>query len=259
MPPSYKEMQHILMEGLRLYHFPVAVTFLPDEAAIEDFCSRYEEVFAPANTVSFCQAEVAARMQGKTVLIRPEKVDCQPAKMNFGWKEITDKDVRAQRRYTRTIEQARRFLEDRPKLAPGACAAVAVGPLGDAAVPPSVVHFYCDPMQAYHLMVDYIAALDRHPLRMYHSTGSAACGSSVFSFQENTINLHTACPGSYSSGKTERGEVNVTIPGEHIGLVVDRLLERKEDTGDTSLTNPGDPFPGVDVCKNCPQIRFKQI
>ncbi len=259
MGMTYKEMQHTLMENLRLYHFPVAVTFLPDEAAIARFCEQ-SEIFVPANPLTFCQAELAARMQGKTVLMRPENMTCRMANIAFGWKEFEQKDLGMQRmRYTRTLEQARRVLEDRPKLPKGFMAAVAVGPLGDAAQDPSVVHFYCDPMQAYHLLIDYMAATDQYPLRPYLSTGSAACGGSVFACLQKTANMVTACAGSYSSGKTERGELNVMIPGEHIRQSVERLLERIEETGGASVTRPGDPFPGLDVCGNCPLIKFKKL
>jgi hypothetical protein len=47
------------------------------------------------------------------------------------------------------------------------------------------------------------------------------------------------------------------IPGAHIGAVVERLVSRQIAAGGSSITRPGDPFPGADVCKNCPLIAFK--
>jgi uncharacterized protein (DUF169 family) len=137
--------------------------------------------------------------------------------------------------------------------------AVAAGPLGDAPAGrmPDVVHFYCDNMQAYHLAVDYAAATDTHPLRPMVCMSSSACGGSVFSYLERTFNFCPACSGSYNSGKTERGEVNVFIPGAHIEATVRRLLARIAACGSSALTRPGDPFPGSDICKNCPLIIFK--
>jgi len=41
-------------------------------------------------------------------------------------------------------------------------------------------------------------------------------------------------------------------------LVMDRLLERIEALGSSSITRPGDGFPGADICKNCPLIVFKK-
>jgi hypothetical protein len=66
-----------------------------------------------------------------------------------------------------------------------------------------------------------------------------------------------ACSGSYNAGKTERGEINVIIPGKQFGAVFDRLTERIA-AGSSSITRPGDGFPGADVCKNCPLIIFKK-
>ena len=45
---------------------------------------------------------------------------------------------------------------------------------------------------------------------------------------------------------------------EDLPLVVDRLLRRKADKGGASITRVGDPFPGGDICKNCPLISFKK-
>ena len=66
-----------------------------------------------------------------------------------------------------------------------------------------------------------------------------------------------ACSGSYNAGKTERGEINVIIPGKKFAAVVDRLVYRVEH-GSSSITKPGDGFPGQDICKNCPLILFKK-
>ena len=67
-----------------------------------------------------------------------------------------------------------------------------------------------------------------------------------------------ACAGSYNSGKMERGEINVMIPGAHLEGMVSRMKERVEKTGGISLTRQGQPFPGADICQNCPVIVFKK-
>ena len=135
---------------------------------------------------------------------------------------------------------------------------MAVGPLGQAVLEPSVVHFYCDSLQSYHLAVDYMAATDTHPLRPMLMMSSSACGGSAFSHLERAFNFCPPCSGSYNAGKTERGEVNVFIPGSQIGAVVGRLLARIEKHGTSAITRPGDCFPGGDICKNCPLIVFKK-
>ena len=46
------------------------------------------------------------------------------------------------------------------------------------------------------------------------------------------------------------------IPGEHVGDMVRRMERRVADTGGVSLTRNGHPFPGADICQNCPLIVF---
>jgi uncharacterized protein (DUF169 family) len=196
-------------------------------------------------------------MQGQTVLGSRESLGCSGAQVSFGWKEIDAGEIKSQRKYCMDLEQAERFLRSKPRLAPGALRAVAVGPLGKAQVVPHVIHFYCDNMQSYHLAVDYMAATDTHPVRPLVSMSSAACGGSVFSWQEKNFNICPACSGSYNAGKTERGEVNVFLPAEHLEPTVRRLLQRIELSGSSSITRPGDGFPGSDICKNCPLILFR--
>ena len=154
-------------------------------------------------------------------------------------------------------EQTKRFMSTKPRLPLHSIIGVAVGPLGAAQEQPDVVHFYCDNLQAYHLACDYMAATDTHPLRPNITMSSAACGGTVYCYNEQTFNMTPACSGAYNAGKTERGETHVFIPGTQIRAVVERLLTRIEKTGNSSITHPGDYFPGRDVCKNCPKIVFK--
>jgi uncharacterized protein (DUF169 family) len=256
MSLSYSEMEKILMEEFRLYHHPIAVTWLFTDADVEEFRQKTPHV-VPAKPLTYCQWEIAARMQGKTVLGFPESLGCSNAHVSFGWKDIDDKEIKSQHKYCVNSDQAERFLRSKPRMAPGSVRAVAAGPLGKAAVTPHVIHFYCDNMQSYHLAVDYMAATDTHPLRPMVTMSSSACGGSVFCWREKTFNLCPACSGSYNAGKTERGEVNVFIPAEHLEPTVKRLLQRIELSGSSSITRPGDGFPGSDICKNCPLIAFR--
>ena len=252
----YAEMEKILMDELRLYHHPVAITWLFTNNDVEAFRTKHDCV-VPLKATTFCQWEIAARMQNKTVLGFREQLGCSNAQVSFGFKENDDKECTSQLKYCKDLAQAERFQLSKPRLPLGALKAVAVGPLGKAALPPHVVHFYCDNMQSYHLAVDYMAATDTHPLRPQITMSSSACGGSVFTWLEKSFNCCPSCSGSYNSGKTERGEVNVFIPGEHIEAVVKRLLQRIATSGSSSVTRPGDSFPGGDICKNCPLIIFK--
>lgn len=244
------------MEQLRLYHHPVAVTWLFSEEEVEEWKCEVPHI-VPVKPLTFCQWELAARMQNKTVLGTRDKLGCSSARISFGWQEIDDKEISAHLKYCTSREQTERFLRSKPQLSPGLVKAVAVGPLGQARRTPHVVHFYCDNMQSYHLGIDYMAALDAHPLHPQMNMSSAACGGSVSSWQEKNFNMCPACSGGYNAGKTERGEVNVFIPGEHIERVAQRLLGRVSATGGSSVTRAGEPFPGSDICKNCPLIIFK--
>ncbi|MDR1776945.1 MAG: DUF169 domain-containing protein [Desulfovibrio sp.] len=256
MSLSYAEMEKILMDALRLYHHPVAVNWLFTEEEIEEFRAG-NACLAPVKPTTFCQWEIAARMQNKTVLATKDNLGCSNAQVCFGFKDNDGNEFKSQAKYCLDIDQAERFQRSKPRLPLGEVRAVAVGPLGKAATEPHVVHFYCDNMQSYHLAVDYMAATNTHPLRPQITMSSSACGGSVFTWLQKTFNCCPACSGSYNSGKTERGEVNVFIPGEQIGAVVKRLLQRIEKSGSSSITRPGDAFPGGDICKNCPLIVFK--
>ncbi len=257
MALSYAEMEKILMDALRLYHYPIAVTWLFTDEEVENFKKKTPHTVA-VKPLTYCQWEIAARMQGKTVLGTPELLGCSNAKVTFGWKEIDDAEIKSQLKYCVDLAQAERFLRSKPALPLHSLKAVAVGRLAEAVVPPHVIHIYCDNMQSYHLAIDYMAAMDTHPLRPQVTMSSSACGGTVFTWQAKSMNMCPACSGSYNSGKTERGELNVFLPAEHLEPMVNRLLQRISNTGGSSITRPGDPFPGGDICKNCPLIIFKK-
>ena len=256
MPLSFRELESILMDQLRLYHLPIAVTWLFTDEEVEEFKRRAPYV-TPIKPLTFCQWETAARMQGKTVLGTAETLACTNSQVSFGWREIDEKEVKSQLKYCVDEAQTERFLRSKPHMPMNSLKAVAVGPLGEAVLSPHVIHFYCDSVQAYHLAVDYMAATDTHPLRPQITMSSSACGGSVFCWQQKTFNHCPPCSGSYNAGKTERGETYVFIPGEHLEAVVARLLQRIKKSGSSSVTRPGDYFPGGDICKNCPLIIFK--
>lgn len=256
MSLSYAEMDAMLYEELRLYHHPVAVTFLCSDEEVERFTQSCDYV-VPAKPLTFCQWELAARMQGKCVLGTADKLACSSARTGFGWQDMGEQEIKSHLKYCRSREQASRFLESKPRLARNSLCAIAVCPLGKAVLPPSVVHFYCDSLQAYHLAVDYMAATDTHPLPTQLLMSSSACGGSVWSWQKQCFNYCTPCSGSYNAGKTERGESNVFIPGVHLEALVERLAERTAQAS-ASVVRPGDYFPGGDICKNCPLIIFKK-
>ena len=257
MARTYAEMEKILMDELRLYHHPIAVTFLKTDEELENFKQNHDYLI-PIKPLTFCQWETAARMQGKIILGCNDKLGCVNAKITFGWREVDADEIKTQLKYTTDYEQAERFFLTKPTAKLGEIKAVAVGPLGKNKVPPSVVHFYCDTIQAYHLAIDFMAATNTHPLPTQLLMSSAACGGSLWSYTEEKFNFTTPCSGSYNAGKTERTECYVFIPGSKIDGVVERLVTRIAKQGSSSVTRPGDYFPGGDICKNCPLIGFRK-
>ncbi len=256
----YEEAQRLLMRVLRLYHYPIAVRFFYDQQDIESFRRNCNEIESPLKPITFCQWEIAARMQGKVVYGEPRDLSCKNARYCFGWKDLDELEIKSHARYTRDLDQSERFILSTPRLL-GGLLGVAVAPLAKAGFfgGPDTVHFYCDPMQSYHLAVDYMAATDTHPLHTAITVSSSACGGNAWTYQTGKFNMLPACSGSYSAGKTERSEVNVMIPGAQIGDVCLRLMERIETQGGSSLVRPDDGFPGADICKNCPLIAFRRL
>ncbi len=255
---TYKEMQELLMKELRLYHYPIAVKFFYNQDEVDQFKEK-AEFYTPLKPMTFCQWEIAARMKGQTVYSDIDGLGCGNARYSFGWKELDESEIKGHAKYTRDQDQAERFVKTKARL-PEGLIGIAVAPLGDidGIFEPDTVHFYCDNMQAYHLAVDYMAGTDTHPLRPSITMNSSSCGGNVWTYMEQEFNMVPACSGSYNAGKTERGEINVIIPGKKFPAVVDRLVERMENLGSSSITRPGDAFPGADVCKNCPLIIFKK-
>lgn len=250
-------MEKILMDELRLLYHPVAIKYLFKDEEMEDFKAKVDYT-VPIKPITFCQAEIGPRMQTKTVFMTKEKLSCANAAFVFGWSNITDKEIDRHLKYVKNREQSERFIKTKPRLPEGSLKAIVLSTLGDSYFKPDTIHFYCDNMQAYHLLVFYMAATDIHPLRTNITVNSSACGGNVFSYLEKTANYLPACSGSYTSGKTERGEVNVIIPGEHIENTTKQLLTVKDRYGSSSLIRIGEPFPGANICKNCPLIHFQK-
>lgn len=254
MSLSYKEMQHILMEELRLYHFPIAVKFFFEQREVDQFQQEHD-YFVPAKPLTFCQWEIAARMKGQVVYADAKQLGCSNAKCSFGWKEIDEAEIKSHLKYVRDAVQAAKAVQVKPRLKPGLLG-IAVAPLSEAKYRADTIHFYCDNMQAYHLAVDWMSVADTYPMHSNITINSSTCAGNVYVYQNKLANMLPACSGSYNAGKTERGEINFIMPEVHLEPLVSQMLKRKETAGSVSLTRPGDGFPGADICKNCPLILF---
>lgn len=244
------------MRELRLMHSPVGMKFFFSEDEVEKFRALGIH-HTPVRPLTFCQAELGARMEGLSVLLEASKLWCTDARCVFGIDGVTPGIVSDLGKFSESPEQARRFAESKPRMERG-IQAVLLSPLKDIPMQPDIVHFCCDNMQAYHLVDDWMAVRDIHPFRPSLSVNSAVCGGSAFCHIHQQANMTLACAGSYNSGKMERGEINVMIPGADMEAVARRMSERVSKTGGVSLTRKGHPFPGADICQNCPVIIFKK-
>ena len=253
---DYVRMHDVLMRSLRLMHEPVGMTFIFDDERLGDI-QRRGGYCEPVRPLTFCQAELGARMEGRTVLLEMKKLWCLDARCSFGVDEVSETVVNDLLRFGTDREQVRAFVESKPRME-RAPLAVLMQPLRSCAGEPDVVHFCCDNMQAYHLVDDWMAVSGVHPFRPSLSINSAVCGGTAFSFIHGQANMTLACAGSYNSGKMERGEINVMIPGSHIHAVVQRMVSRVEKTGGVSLTRSGQPNPRADNCQNSPLKVFRE-
>ncbi|MCQ2444432.1 MAG: DUF169 domain-containing protein [Mailhella sp.] len=254
---DFLQIHETLMKHLHLMHYPVAMFLLPDEAAKQEFLGAYE-FHTPVKQVTFCQAELGARMEGLSIMVDAESLWCRNAKITFGMTGIEPMDLKKNAKFCEDEQETLDFIESKPRLEK-APAAIAMMPLGNCRHTPDAVHFCCDNMQAYHLLDDWMATQHSHPFHPNMCMNSAVCGGFVFTAQAHKANLTLACGGSYNSGKMERGEINVYIPGAHIAALAGRLQERVLKHGGPSITRLGDPYPGADICQNCPLIVFKKV
>jgi len=249
-----QEMQDALEYLLRLDYHPVAIKFFFDQEEYDNF--KAEKV--PGPKMTYCQIALASRFNSFTVKASEQNLLCGNAKTVFGFREAEDAEVDGHVKYTADWDAAKKCLLSKPKLPLGQLKGFATAPLGKADFDPSVVFFVVNPLQAYHLANDYIGAYGEHPLTFKHTVNSAVCAGSVVCYTDDTINMNTMCAGSFTSGKTEKGEVNLFIPGTKIGGVVSQLIRRTNKYGGPSmLGSPGQEFPGMDACKKCPMIKFK--
>lgn len=250
---SYDEAQEAFERLLKLEYHPVAIKFFKTGEEAEEFKADKRM----AGKVTFCQYTAASRMTSYVLKGTIDNILCENCLTTFGVTEPSDEEVRGHMKYVVDFEKAKQVLATKPRLTSGSMKAFLTAPLAKTPVQPDVVMFVCNVLQAYHILNDYIGAFDVHPLQFNHTVNSAVCGGTVWTYQNHKANMNTMCSGSYTSGKTEKGEVNVFIPGDQILGVAQQLLLRTEFSQGASLPYNGCEYPGMDVCKKCPMIRFK--
>lgn len=251
---TYQDMHRALAALYKLSYNPVAVKLFFNQDEYDNLVA--EKV--PGPKMTFCQIMLASRMDDYIVKFSDDKLMCDNARISFGYQSPTDEAVNDHVKYVNDWEFAKECLLAKPRLPVGELKGIMTAPLYKTPVDPDVVLIICDVFQAYHILNDYIGALRVPVINSMHTINSASCGGVAGCYNKNSASLSTMCAGSYTSGKTERGEVNVFIPGKHIRAVTKQLLRRSVHYGNASMVGAGgQSYPGLDVCKKCPMIRFK--
>lgn len=252
---TYAQAQEIFERQLKLDYHPVAIKFVKSAEELESI--KVEKRMAAK--VTFCQFTAASRMAGYVLTGTKDNILCDNCLTTFGYTEPSEDEAKGHLKYVLDLEKAKQVLATKPRLPLGEIAGFMSAPLAKTPLDPDVVMFICNPLQAYHILNDYIGAFSVHPLQFNHTVNSAVCGGAVWTYLNHKPNMNTMCAGSYTSGKTEKGEVNVFIPGDQILDVAKQLAHRSEVSGGASFPYNGTDFPGLDVCKKCPMIRFKDV
>ncbi|MHB8984510.1 MAG: DUF169 domain-containing protein [Eubacteriales bacterium] len=250
---NYAEAQETLERLLKLDYHPVAIKFFK---TMEEY-EAYKPEKKMTAKVTFCQFTAASRMANYVLKGTNENILCENCLTSFGYTEPSEEEAKGHLKYVVDLDKAKRVLESKPRMPLGGMVGYGTAPLAKTPVDPDVIMFVCNPLQAYHILNDYIGAFDVHPLQFNHTVNSAVCGGAVWTYLNHKPNMNTMCSGSYTSGKTEKGEVNVFIPGDQITAVAEQLVRRTKFSGGASFPYNGTEWPGLDVCKKCPMVRFK--
>jgi len=256
---DYNEIRKELIWNVRLDFDPVGIRFIYDESEIPKLFVTHK---AKAK-ITYCQFLTAVRQQRMSFFMEPGKLLCQNAYPVFGFRELEkEADTKRHMKYLMDEELAWDAVQQKAKLKKG-CKGIYMAPIDfydRIELDPDIVFMICTPYQAYHILNDYMGAMKRPNLTFFHTPNSAVCSGSVWAYNNNTANMTTMCAGSKTSGKTEMGYVNVFIPGEHIGPLVERQKQRCEQGQGASLLGKGaQPWPGLDVCKGCPLLKFEEL
>jgi hypothetical protein len=189
--------------------------------------------------------EIAARLKARSFLRRGGPGHAATPSTTFGWKDLDEGEIKGHAKYYRGTWPGR-ALRERPRPAcPRACSGIAVAPLGsvDGLYEPDTVHFDCDTCRP--TTWPWTTGRHRHPPPAPTITmNSSACGGNVQSLLAQEFNMLPACSGSYNAGKTERGEINVIIPGKKFPAVMARLMAASRP--------PAAPSPGPATASPAP-------
>ncbi len=242
------EISTLLLRTLRLYHEPVAVYLLRKADPSFETFSR------PRNRLSICQIVAHVREVGEGVLLRPEGLHCQTAAFMCGFPFREERVKKTLYKFLQP-EAAERLYSSRSRLPAGEFEALAFSPLDRAESPPEVLLLVVDALQAAHLLDFYLLGSGASEIPLTHYPNAAVCGSMVKAYLEQKPVMSLPCPGAFSSGKMDRGELFLAFPWKAFEVVI-RVLEDKARKGQVSFLG-GPRLVGEDICRNCPLIAFR--
>ena len=253
---SPSDMVFGLRNLLKMKYYPVAVKYFFEEAELADFKTNtdYRVGFRP---YTFCHFVAASRQRGDILLGTKDKVGCSNAKYVLGWKELDEGEIKSHLKYTKSREQAEKFVKTKKRL-PQGLLAFATAPLHVAPFEPDLIHGMCDPLQSYHLANDWCAAHDTHPFEMVMTMNSSICHGCVQCYVTQKPNVTQMCSSSKTAGKTEQGEMNYIWPYRQFEETFHWTLERTVRDGGVSFPRTGETYPGFDICKLCSFLVFKK-
>ncbi|QJA05667.1 hypothetical protein FVE67_02115 [Thermosulfurimonas marina] len=242
-----RRIASLLLSTLRLYHDPVAVTFLTGDSP--------SGLPRPKNRLSLCQVLAHVREVGEPVLVLPEDLHCQTAAFVCGWPFKEEKVRKTLSKFLKP-EPAENLYRKRPRLPEGAFRGFLFEPLARVEGQPQAVLLVVDALQAAHLLDFYLYAEGLPELPLTHYPNAAVCGTMVKAYLEDRPVLSLPCPGAFSSGKMDRGELVLGFSTRAFLQVVS-VLEEKASQGKVSFLG-GAHLVGEDICRNCPLIAFKE-
>jgi len=253
---SHSDIVFALRNLLKFKYYPVAVKFFFSDDELNSFRqnAEYKEALHP---FTMCHFIAASRQHGDILLGDKAKTGCSNARFVLGWKDLDENEINAHLKYTKNREQAETFVRTKKRIPPGLLA-YATAPLHKSPFEPDVVHGMSDVLQSYHLGNDWCAAFDIHPFQMTMTMNSSVCHGIVQCHINQEPNITPMCSGSYTSGKTEQGEINWIWPGSHLEKTLRWTLERIVRDGGASFPRTGDTYPGFDICKLCPYLVWKR-
>ena len=253
---SPSDMVFGLRNLLKMKYYPVAVKYFFEEAKLADFKANadYQVGFRP---YTFCHYVAASRQRGDILLGTKDKLGCSNAKYVLGWKELDEGEIKSHLKYTKSREQAEKFIKTKKRLPPGLLA-FATAPLHAAPFEPDLIHGMCDPLQSYHMANDWCAAHDTHPFETVMTMNSSICHGCVQCYVTQKPNVTQMCSSSKTAGKTEQGEMNYIWPYEQFEQTFHWTLERTVRDGGVSFPRTGETYPGFDICKLCSFLVFKK-